>query len=186
MTRSLMLVATAAVLLAGCGVAPAPLASSPAYMAAVMSHKATARKLDRASFAYGQAIARRTVGKPMLTTTAAPQKIDPYSYDFGRVVGYLEGAEDCYNNLDGSFNADQWKNVADQQYKALVAAEKLIQGDAQLASTCAEASGLIKGAIASYDNLDGSFNAEQWKNFAYTNYQNVAQAINLLLKEENS
>ncbi|HEY9721633.1 MAG TPA: hypothetical protein V6D47_06445 [Oscillatoriaceae cyanobacterium] len=185
MTRNLILVATAAVLLAGCGTMPTPMSTSQAFMATAMSHKSTKKvTLDRASFNYGQQVARAKYGKPMLTAAPQPTKIDQYSYDFGRVVGYLEGAEDCYNNLSGSFNSDQWKNFADQQYDALVAAEKLIQQDRQLEANCGVALGIIQGGISSYNNLSGSFDSQQWKNFADTNYQNVAQAINALLRAE--
>ena len=178
------LVATAAALLAGCGTMSAPMPTSQAFLASAMATKSTKVTLDHASFNYGQQVGRAKYGTPMLTAAPAPTKINQYSYDFGRVVGYLEGAEDCYNNLSGSFNADQWKNFADQQYDALVAAEKLIEQDNQLETNCGVALGIIKGGISSYNNLNGSFNSDQWKNFADTNYQNVAQAIIALLRAE--
>jgi hypothetical protein len=181
MTRLLALVAATA-LLAGCGMQPATTAAK-AQLGAMTAQKKAAKldpKLDKGSYDAGLAVGIAKAQGKTATPKLKQGSVDKLSFDYGYAVGLLTGSINSFNRINGSFGVSEWKSFTYMNFEAMKEAREALESNGELASKVPVAVGILAGGIASFSSINGSFDVQQWRSFAYTNKTILENALNSL------
>ena len=178
MTR-LIALATAALLLAGCGATAVPTAGQ-APQAGLTAQKKKAKldpKLDPAAYEAGLAVGLAKAQGKSATPKLKQGNVDKLSYDYGYVVGLLTGSINSFNRINGSFDVYEWKSFCYMNVEAMKDARAAMQANPDLAAKAPVVLGVLEGGIQSFSAISGSFDVSQWKAFAYSNKKVLENAL---------
>ncbi len=178
MTR-LVALATAALLLAGCGATAVPTADRAGQAALVAQKKKDKLdpKLDKAAYEAGLAVGVAKAAGKATTPKLKQGNVDKLSYDYGYVVGLLTGSINSFNRINGSFDVYEWKSFCYMNFEAMKEARDAIKNNPTLAEKVPVVAGVLEGGIQSFSSISGSFDVSQWKSFAYSNRKVLENAL---------
>lgn len=177
MTR-LVTLATAALLLTGCGMPAVPAAERAAQAALSAQKKAKLDpKLDKAAYEAGLTVGLAKAAGKAATPKLKQGSVDKLSYDYGYAVGLLTGSINSFNRINGSFDVSQWKSFCYMNFEAMKEARETLQNNPALAEKAPVALGVLEGGIQSFSAISGSFDVSQWKSFAYSNRKVLENAL---------